>query len=194
MVPNPNLASEYTYQLEASIKKEWRKKLTFSLTGFYNWLENVAVRRNFNFQGQDSIFFDSELSQVQGVINAGSGYIWGLNVKLEYAIFETLSLTSTFTYLKGLERESRTSFRHVAPPFGKTALTLDKSWIRLALIAQYSQGIDFENLALSEQNKPYLYDNQGALAWWILNFKAEMIFVHNWKIFIEFRKFIRSTL
>ncbi len=184
VVPNPDLASEYTYQLELSIKKKWNKKLTFNLVGFYNWLENIAVRRNFSFQGQDSIFFDGELSQVQSVINAGSGYIWGLNAKLEYTIFETLSLLSTFTYLKGLEHESQTNLRHVAPPFGKTVLTFDKSWIRLAIIAQYSRGIDFKNLALSEQNKPYLYDHEGALPWWILNFKAEMTFVHSWKILL----------
>ncbi len=49
------------------------------LSGFYTYLVDAMVRRDYTFNGMDSIWYDGEYSQVEAIVNAGSAKIYGIS-------------------------------------------------------------------------------------------------------------------
>jgi hemoglobin/transferrin/lactoferrin receptor protein len=66
--------------------------------------------------------------------------------------------------------------RHAPPLFGSSHLIFENQKLFLDLYADYSGKLDYDELAPSEQAKPYMYatDENGnpfSPAWWTLNLK-----------------------
>ena len=57
VVPNTELEPEFTYNTEIGYEWRWRDRLTLGVVGYYTVLINGFDRRDFTFDGQDSIFF-----------------------------------------------------------------------------------------------------------------------------------------
>ena len=76
--------------------------------------------------------------------------------------------------------------RHAAPVFGNTHFKFSKNKITLDAFAEYNGEFSFEELAPSEQDKPYLYaiDENGtpySPSWYTLNFTAQYDVLDNLK-------------
>lgn len=178
VVPNPSLQSEYAYNLDIGIMRNFGKAVKVEITGFYTLLDNAMVRRDFLFNGQDSIIYDGELSKVQALVNTGSAYLYGVNAKLFVDFTNQVSLTSTYNLVKG-EDDLHLPLRHVTPMFGSTHLLYKQKRIKLDLFADYSGQFENDELAVDEQNKAHLYaiDENGlpfSPRWFTLNFKSTL--------------------
>ncbi|WPP49522.1 TonB-dependent receptor plug domain-containing protein [Catalinimonas niigatensis] len=169
VVPNPDLGPEYSYNGEIGVSKRIGEKLRAEGVVFYSWLRDAMVRRNYSFNGMDSILYDGELSRVQAIANAGKAYVFGFSLNAEYTILPELALQSTLTYTSGRDLEQDAALRHAAPLFGSTRLSYREGKFRGEFSVRYNGAIAYEDLAPSEQNKPYLYTEDGALAWYTLN-------------------------
>jgi len=180
IVPNPNLGPEYAYNAELGIAKEFGKVLRLDVTGFYTLLNNALVRRNFTLNGQDSILYDGEMSQVQAMQNAASATVKGIQAGLEIRLLDGCSLSSHLTWQEGeeeLDDGSTAPLRHAAPTFGITRLSYSKQQFRMEASLAYSGKLAFADLAPEEQGKNYIYavDKDGnpySPSWYTLNFKA----------------------
>lgn len=180
VVPNENLKPEYLYNIDIGIIKKFDGIAKIELNGFYSYMVDAMVRGDFTLNGQDSIYYDGELSKVQAVVNAGSANIYGASLIFNIKVLHYLSLNTVFTAMKG-EDDSGDALRHVPPLYGSTTLTYEKGKLRLSLGAVYNAEIDYENLATSERDKAYLYatDANGdpySPGWWTLNFKGSYAF------------------
>nr|HMU05191.1 TonB-dependent receptor [Saprospiraceae bacterium] len=69
-VPNPDVKAEYAYNAEVGFVKVISDRLKVDITAYYTLLQNALVRRAFTLNGQDSIDYKDELSQVLAVQNA----------------------------------------------------------------------------------------------------------------------------
>jgi len=188
VVPNPDLQAEYAYNMDIGLTRNFGKSLKIEITGFYTYLDNAMVRRDYLINGQDSIIYDGELSRVQALVNTGSAYLYGVNAKLFIDFNNQLSLTSTYNLVKG-EDDQQLPLRHVTPMFGSTHLIFKQKRLKLDLFADYSGGFTNEQLAPVEQNKAHLYAiNENGLpfspSWVTLNFKSS----------IQLAKFIQLNL
>jgi hemoglobin/transferrin/lactoferrin receptor protein len=178
IVPNPDLKSEYAYNIDIGIARKIAQTVKIDLTGFYTYLDNAMVRRDYSFNGQDSILYDGELSNVQAMVNAASAYLYGFNAKLMIDFTEKLSLTSTLNFVKG-EDDQNLPLRHVTPFFGSTHFLYTGHRVKLDLSANYSGGFTHEQLAPDEQNKPHLYaiDENGlpySPSWIVINLNSSI--------------------
>ena len=176
VVPNENLKPEYAYNVDLGIIKKFRDIASVSITGFYTFLNNALVRRDFTFNGQDSIMYDGEMSKVLAVVNADKAYLYGINAALNINLPLHFNLESIINYTHG-EDQNNLPLRHVAPLFGSTRLTYSNKGIRASVFANYNGELEYEELAPSEQGKPYMYasDDNGnpySPSWWILNFMS----------------------
>jgi hemoglobin/transferrin/lactoferrin receptor protein len=179
-VPNPNLKAEYAYNAEIGLDKIFGKALRLNLVAYYTWLDGALVRRNFQVNGQDSIFYGGELSRVQAIQNAARANVWGLQAGVEAKLPGGFSLTGQLNYQSGeeeLDDGSRDPLRHAAPWFGMGRLAYAASKLRLELYSLFSGEVSYDNLALEERSKPFIYatDTNGqpySPAWYTLNFKA----------------------
>ncbi|MCB0572283.1 MAG: TonB-dependent receptor, partial [Phaeodactylibacter sp.] len=182
VVPNPGLEAEYAYNAEIGLAKVAGDAVRVDLSAYYTVLENALVRRAFTLNGQDSILYDGELSQVQAIQNAANAYIYGVQAALEVKLPGGFSLLSRFNYQKGeeeLDDGSTSPLRHAAPWFGLSRLAYTNDRLRLELSANYSGEVSYDNLAEEERGKDYLYavDDNGnpySPSWYTLDFRASM--------------------
>lgn len=180
VVPNSDLRAEYAYNLDLGLARIIGKRLKIDLTGFYTYLDDALVRRDFQLMGQDSIFYEGSLSQVQAVQNAASAHVMGLQAGFELQLPEGFTLSSRINVQEGqeeLEAEQAVPSRHAAPWFGMSRITFRKKAWHLALSGMYSGKKTYEQLPPSEQNKPHIYaidqnGNPWSPAWYTLNFKC----------------------
>lgn len=180
VVPNPDLKPEYAYNAELGLSKIFGEGLKVDLAGYYTLLDNAMVRRDYSLNGQDSIFYDGELSRVQAIQNAAQAQVWGIEAGMEIKLPGGFGILSRFNYQNGeeeLDDGSTAPLRHAAPYFGDSHLTYIRSRFKADLYVVYNGEIAYKDLAPEEQGKDYLYaldpdGNPYSPAWYTLNFKA----------------------
>jgi hemoglobin/transferrin/lactoferrin receptor protein len=179
IVPNTNLSAEYAYNAELNISKFW-KKLKLDFTGFYTFLDNALVRREFQVNGNDSIIFDGVMSKVFAIQNAAYGTVYGFNAGFELKLLDHFTLISKYNYQLGIEEMENGDLsrsRHAAPAFGITKLTYRNKDFKSQFFVMYSATINAENLNQEEQQKPFIYakDENGnpySPGWYTLNLRS----------------------
>ncbi len=187
VVPNPDLKPEYAYNGEIGADFNFNDFIKLNVTGYYTYLDNAMVRRDFNLDGRTEIDYQGESSRVQAIQNAAHAYVYGLETGLEANLSVALQLNSQFSYTYGREDEGGeyVPLRHAAPLFGNTHLIWHKRKLKLDLFAEYNGQFDFEDLAPGEQDKPYLYalDSNGnpySPSWYTLNLTGQYKMTSNW--------------
>lgn len=181
IVPNPDLDAEYAYNAEIGITKTLGDYFEIDVNAFYTLLDNAMVKRNDLFNGQDSIMYDGELSQVQSIQNAAYAKVWGIQADFELMLTKQLMLSSRFNYQKGTEEidnGTTSPLRHATPWFGVTKLTYMGKKLKMELFANFSGEVSYANLAEEERGKPYIYaiDSNGkpySPSWYTLNFRSQ---------------------
>ena len=180
VVPNPDLKAEYAYNAEIDIAKVFGDYLKIDLVAYYTYLQDAMVRRDYTLNGQDSIMYDGEMSQVQAMQNAAFATVYGIQAELEVKIPGGFGFSSQINYQKGeeeLDDGTTSPLRHAAPWFGMSSLTYSADKLKMDLYATYSGEVSYENLPPEEQGKDYMYakDDNGnpySPAWYTLNFKV----------------------
>lgn len=186
VVPNPDLASENAYSIDLGLVKAFGDRIKIETGGFYSLLRDAMVRRDFRFNGQDSILYDGELSRVQAIVNADEAWVYGLETALKAELSGAFALRGSFTYLKGEDGDGF-PLRHVTPAFGSVHLMYEPEKFRSDLYLLFNGEIANRDLAPSEQEKPQIYARDGngnpySPAWFTLNFKAAYQFNPRWQV------------
>ncbi len=176
VVPNENLSPEYAYNIDLGIVKNFNDNVKIDVTTFYTYLKDAMVRRDFTFNGKDSIMYDGEMSKVQALVNDDYATIYGVQFGFYADVFSFLSLKSNLSYTKGIDSKGL-PVRHVAPLFGSTHLIFKFKQFKFDIYSNYNGEISNSNLAPSEQAKIYMYatDVNGkpySPAWATINVKA----------------------
>lgn len=175
IVPNNNLKPEYAYNFDFGVIREFGRIMKIDVTVFYTYLLDAMVRRDFTFDGKDSIMYDGQMSKVESLVNVGHARIYGGSISLTSDLSEHIAVESFLTWQKGVD-EDDLPVRHVPPLFGSTGITYTAEKTKIKLYAKYNGKLPYEVLAQSERDKPHLYasdanGNPYSPAWWTLNFK-----------------------
>lgn len=176
VVPNPDLHPEYVYNVDLGAANDFGNMLHTEVTAFFSWLDNALVRREFVFNGQDSIMFQGEMSRVYAMVNTGYAIVYGTQIRVEIKPMTLLRVKSTLTLTGGHDNENE-PLRHVPPLFGSTHIIFEEDYFKADLYAAYNGSIPFDRMAPSESEKPYMYatdanGNPWSPGWVTLNFKA----------------------
>ena len=179
IVPNPDLHPEYAYTVDNGIRVQ-TDRLYMDMGVFYTYLDDAIVRKDYSFNGQDSIVYDGEMSRVQALVNADFAHIWGVEIETGFLVAQGLTWRNYFTYLKGFDSE-REPLRHVPPMFGSSHLFYKIGNLKSDLFVRFNGEIPYDQLAPSEKDKPHLYaidanGNPYYPAWWTLNASLK----YNW--------------
>lgn len=178
VVPNPDLNPEYLYSVDMIIGKkfgeDFKHKIEFS--SFYSYLVDAIVQRPFSVNGQDSIIYDGELSQVESLVNVGSAFITGVNLKWNSDFSKNWSTSIGMTYTYGKDDEGF-YLRHVSPFFADAHVIYSKNKLRVDAYLIYNGKIPHSRMAPTELDKDHIYlqDENGNLYspnWYTLNVKS----------------------
>lgn len=185
VVPNPKLKPEYAYSAELGTAFVIGNVLKMDAAFYYTYLTNALVRRPYNLNGEDSIDYNGQMSQVQALQNTGHAFVYGVQSNTEIYFGKGFSLLNNITWQIGLEYNNDSSsyypLSHTTPLFGRVQLSYAQKKIRASFYVNYNGQMTYENLPLSERNEPYVYarTNDGkpyVPAWYTLNFKLGIYF------------------
>ena len=173
VVPNSDLQPEYVYSAEISVIKSFNKIAQLELTAYASYVDNIIGRRDFTFNGADSIMYDGSMSKVQAMQNVDNATIFGGVASLNINITKRLKFRTIYNISTGKGSDGE-SLRHISPNFGSTSLSFENKYFKASIYSNYSASIAFENLALSEKSKTYMYTPDGAERWYTLNFRTDV--------------------
>ncbi len=181
VVPNPNLDPEYAYNIELGIRKNFNDIVVLKGASYYTYLANALVRRDYEYNGVNQIIYNGVLSNVQAIQNASRAYIYGFEFGFEAFLSDQFSLLSNITFTKGTEVDYdgvSSPARHAAPTFGDFHILWRNQRFKTDLFVTYNGKIAFEDLALSEIAKDYIYakDSEGnpySPSWYTLNWRSQ---------------------
>jgi hemoglobin/transferrin/lactoferrin receptor protein len=156
MVPNPDLEPEFAQNIEAGMVKQLGKSVQIEVTTFYTRLKNAMVRRDFLFNGRDSILYNHVMSKVEALVNTDAASIYGGTCSIGYLVTGNLKMKNAFTIIRGKDSDGL-PLRHVPPVYGYSALMYDKTPWFAEMNIRYNGSIPFSRLAADERDKPYLY-------------------------------------
>lgn len=180
VVPNPDLKAEYAYNAELDIAKLLGENVKIDAIAYYTILNNALVRRNYILNGQDSIMYNGEMSQVQAVQNAAKAVVYGIQAGIDFEFVKGFKIESKLSYQIGeeeLDDGTISPSRHAAPMFGSTHFVYSSNKLKLDLYAIYVAERPFSEMPVGEIGKDYLYalnsdGNPYAPSWYTLNFKS----------------------
>jgi hemoglobin/transferrin/lactoferrin receptor protein len=156
MVPNPGLKPEYARNLEAGYLTNPAGRIIAEMTVFYTWLRNAMVRRDFQFNGQDSILYNQVMSKVEALINTDGAGIYGSTFSVSFFLLNNLKSKNSVTWMRGKDSDGL-PVRHVPPLYGSSSVVWEKAAWMAELNLRYNGAIPFSRLAADERDKPYLY-------------------------------------
>lgn len=184
VVPNPELVPEYAYNLDFGIRKNFEDRLVIKASTYYTYLVDALVRRDFTFGGEREIVYNGELSNVQAIQNAANAYVYGFEFGAEAFFGKNWSFLGNLTLTEGVEEDDsglESPARHAAPTFGDAHIIWKNDKFKADFFLNYNGELDFNDLALSEQNKAFIYaqDENGnpfSPSWYTLNFRSRYQF------------------
>ena len=182
IVPNPDLNAEYLWNGEIGWVQKIAKNYSFEISGFYSFLNNALVRRPTTINGQDSIIYDGDLSQVVSLQNTDHAVIYGFQAGIFGDINEHFKAKANINYTKGTSSDGL-PLRHTSPLFGQVGAIFTHGWFKADVNWVFNGEISSDNLAPSEKSKPHIYlrDDNGELyapAWSTINLKMSFKLNH----------------
>lgn len=171
VVPNPGLKPEYAYNAEIGLSRVFDKKITVSINGYYTLLRNAIAVLPATFEGNDSIVYDGEMSQVLSARNSAEAFVYGLEACLKGNISPSLSVYSTFNYTYGrlVTAEGTSPLDHIPPVFGRAGFNLSRHKFRSELFVQYSGWKYLKDYNLTGEDNIAYANKHGMPAWYTLN-------------------------
>ncbi len=178
IVPNPELSPEFAYNFDIGCRVSTQERFRFEANAYYTLLRDAMIRSPFQFNNSDSIIYDGELSAVEALVNEDRADIYGVNSMIEASLSRTFAVRANYTILRGEDNQGN-ALRHVNPDFGAFHVVYKKGKLHTDFFIRYSDEILYENLALTERNKPHLYalDDNGnpfSPSWYTFNVFANL--------------------
>jgi hemoglobin/transferrin/lactoferrin receptor protein len=176
IVPNPDLKPESTYNLDLGIQREGNG-ITAGFNAFYTWYRDAITVRPGLFDGQDSIDYDGQLSQVTTTVNGNNAYLYGVSAFFHADFNDHVSFHTTYNYTFGRFETDTTDYPldHIAPAFGRSSITARTKKFRGEFFVMYSAAKRSRDYNLiGEDNASYSADPvKGFMpAWMTLNVRA----------------------
>ncbi len=175
VVPNPDLRPEYAYNADFGFSTHLFQGVQLGANIFYTVLSDAMVRRDFLFNGADSIMYQGQLSRVEAIVNAGRANVYGLHINFVANLGRNLMFRSDINFTDGYDQDD-VPLRHTAPLFGSARLIFENERLEADIYTLFNGSKSFDRMAPSERSKPHIYaeDDEGrpySPAWATLNMK-----------------------
>lgn len=191
IVPNTNLKPEYAYNAEAGTAFHIGNFLKSDASVYYTFLDKAIVRRPSLLNGNDSIMYNGQLSQVQSLQNAGHAYVYGIQGNLEIYLPYGISITNNVSWQQGYEYNNDSlkyfPLQHNAPLFGSSHLIFTYKKIKTDFYINYNGEMRYDQLSVAERSESYNYAKNENMkpyspSWYTVNFKLALYFNKNTSI------------
>ena len=181
IVPNKDLKPEQTINYELGYTQLLGHKIAWENYLFYTSIKDIAVVDKFTFNGQDSIVYDGDLSQVLANQNKKQGYIYGISSSLTANLDEHFILQGGLNYTYGrLKTDSvDTPLDHIPPFLARIALNYKSDKFKAVFYSNYNGAKDLKDYLLNGEDNEQYATPEGMPAWITLNLSASYTIYKN---------------
>jgi hemoglobin/transferrin/lactoferrin receptor protein len=172
MVPNPALTPEFAYNAEMTLMKEFGKTAFFSATAYYTLLTDAIVRRDFSFNGRDSILYEGVMSKVQANQNTGEARIYGFNAMFSADLSQDITISSSITYTQGRDQSLGLPLGHIPPLFSTTTFVFRRDRFRGELLFTVNAAKTLDEYSPSGEDNLEEATENGTPAWHIFSLRS----------------------
>ena len=177
VVPNDQLKPEYAIGGELSAERSFANNfIQLGAVGYTTYLHNAMVQRDFNLNGQDSIFYNGEMTKIQAIVNTDNAIIYGTSANLKINFSKALNFEYTYTFTKGTDLSANTPLEHIPPQFGKIAFTYKNEKLNTSLFSFYNFRKNEADYTPGGDNIDLTPREEGTPPWWTLNYRISYTF------------------
>ncbi len=177
IIPNPDILPEYTWNLSGGATRSFTDKISLGTDMYYTLYTNAITTREGQFNGQDSLFYDGQMSKVILNDNVGSAYIYGFSAYFQADISPQFSMVHTLNYTYGRLKTDSVPYPldHIPPVFGKSSFQLKLKKFKGEFFIVYSGAKESKDYNLvGEDNAQFSADpvNGYTPAWFTFNVRT----------------------
>ncbi len=175
IVPNPYLEPEYTYNFELNIQKLFNNKYLFEIGGYYSYLTNIMVVKNFQLNNEDSALYNGVTSKVQALQNADRGYIYGCFAKIELELIKNLKFATNINYTLGryinLISDIEVPLDHIPPVYGFSNISYRYKNLESEIFVRFNGKKQLKDYSPSGEDNLKYATKDGMPSWYTLNLR-----------------------
>lgn len=174
IIPNQNLKPEQTITTDMGIIFSKGKQFKFENIFFYTHLYDAIVTSPFTLNGESSIVYEGQLSQIYANQNQASGEVFGLSSTIKGYILPKFLLFGNFNYSHGTvnSENGRFPLDHIAPTYGRIGMTYEGNRLTVDAYMLYNGTKRLSDYSPSgEDNLQYAPAN-GMPSWETYNIKG----------------------
>lgn len=180
IIPNTDVKAEQALNTELSAVWTPAQGIRIEAGGYQTWLSNALVLMDDKLNGQDSVLFLGSMSKVRSMQNAAAARVHGAWFSLYWALGKGFSTRHTWNYTYGRyqanEQATVIPLDHIAPAFGQSSLSWQKSAWRAEFFVRWSAAKQLEDYSPSgEDNLQYALPT-GMPSWVTANLRASRKF------------------
>lgn len=199
IVPNPNLKPEYTYNGEIGFSKTFMNKINLSSNIYYTHYENILLLQPSTFNGQSTLLYNGNTSNIYTTQNANKGFVYGFETIVKGKINKHFATFNSFNYTFGrvYNNHIQTPLDHIPPVFGKLGLTYQSHKITNDFFVNYNGWKALKDYSNSGEDNLPNATAKGMPSWYTLNNQlniqfnktyhlqvaCENILDHNYRVF-----------
>lgn len=184
-VPNADIAPEYTYNADLSLRQQVAKIIRLEATVYYTIFRNAITSAPFQLNGQDSIVYNGVTSAVYANQNINKAALTGFNANIKIDFTSRFSLFSTINYTHGTIKKfngTEVPQDHIPPVFGKTSLTYQHNKFNLELYGIYNGWKKIKNYNPDGEDNQQYAAADGMPSWFTLNWRGNVTLCKNLQV------------
>jgi hemoglobin/transferrin/lactoferrin receptor protein len=174
IVPNPDLKPEQTFNSELGITKFFDGHTRWENSIYYTRFFDAIVTDKFTFNGQDSIMYDGQMSQVMANQNKKNAYIYGFSSAITSQCNENFLLSFMMSYTYGRIKTDSSDYPldHIPPFMARLQLTYNYKNFSSDFFVNYNGWKKMKNYNLNGEDNEQYAPPEGTPAWFTVNFRA----------------------
>jgi hemoglobin/transferrin/lactoferrin receptor protein len=177
IVPNPDLKPEQTVSTELGITRIFNGKTRWDNSIYYTQFYNAIVTDKYTFNGQDSILYDGEMSQVMANQNKEKAYIYGFSSNLSSQCNENIYLSMMINYTYGRIKTDSSDYPldHIPPFMARLQMIYSAGNFNADFFVNYNGWKKLKNYNLNGEDNEQYATPEGMPAWFTVNFRASYL-------------------
>ncbi len=169
-VPNDQLKPEYAYNNEINIQKSNKTKdIIGSITGYYTYINNIIVQRDWLLNNKDYLVIEGDTARVITNKNANNAFISGLNFQFKAKFSDRFSMNINYNFTYGLDTSDSIPLSHIPPVFGLAEITYKVEKFSATINTLFNGKKDISKYGTGTTDNPQQALPEGTPSWWTLN-------------------------
>ena len=179
IVPNPDLKAEKTVNIDFGVTKFFGDKVRIEGVFFYTKFYDAIGVKATTFNGQSTVTYGGFPADVVSSQNVRKATIYGWNGQISANIAPQLVLSGSYNYTRGrakVDGEPDAPLDHIAPQFGRVALTYSGKNLRTEWFCNFSGKKYLRDYSTSGEDNLQYAPAYGMPSWYTLNWRLSYEF------------------